>query len=81
MTKTITIEYYALLKEKRGTSRESIQTDAQTARQLYEELHKKYQFPLSVEALRVAVNDEFSRWNHILKEGDRVIFIPPVAGG
>jgi molybdopterin converting factor small subunit len=31
--------------------------------------------------LKVAVNDEFSDWAQTLADGDRVVFIPPVAGG
>jgi molybdopterin converting factor small subunit len=31
--------------------------------------------------LRVAVNESFSDWSRPLAEGDRVVFIPPVAGG
>jgi molybdopterin converting factor small subunit len=31
--------------------------------------------------LRVAVNDEFRDWTVPLASGDRVVFIPPVAGG
>jgi len=31
--------------------------------------------------LRVAVNEEFSDWQRPLEDGDRVVFIPPVAGG
>ena len=27
------------------------------------------------------VNDEFAAWDHPLRTGDRVVFIPPVAGG
>ena len=32
-------------------------------------------------AVRVAVNDEFADWNQTLREGDELVFIPPVAGG
>jgi molybdopterin converting factor small subunit len=31
--------------------------------------------------LRVAVNDEFRDWTWPLQANDRVVFIPPVAGG
>jgi molybdopterin converting factor small subunit len=31
--------------------------------------------------LKVAVNDEFRDWDAVLADGDRVVFIPPVAGG
>jgi molybdopterin converting factor small subunit len=31
--------------------------------------------------LRVAINDEFADWSRRLGTGDRIVFIPPVAGG
>jgi len=31
--------------------------------------------------LKVAVNEQFSDWSHLLRDGDTVVFIPPVAGG
>jgi len=31
--------------------------------------------------LKVAVNEEFAAWDRPLADGDRVVFIPPVAGG
>jgi molybdopterin converting factor small subunit len=31
--------------------------------------------------LRVAINSEFGDWTAPLKDGDAVVFIPPVAGG
>jgi molybdopterin synthase sulfur carrier subunit len=31
--------------------------------------------------LKVAVNEEFAAWDQPLAGGDRVVFIPPVAGG
>jgi len=29
----------------------------------------------------VAINEDFSDWNTPLKDGDELVFIPPVAGG
>ena len=36
---------------------------------------------LARDAMRVAINDEFGDWQHSLQSGDRLVFIPPVAGG
>ena len=30
---------------------------------------------------KIAVNDEFSKWDIKLNNGDRLVFIPPVTGG
>ncbi len=79
--KKIHIFYYALLREESGLSAEIFETRSQTAKELYEELKNKYHFKLSIDILKVAVNNEFSHWETVLKSGDKVIFIPPVAGG
>lgn len=75
------IEYFALLKDQRGSSSETLETDAATPRDLYAQLAKQYAFSLSPESLKVAINEEFADWNYVLNEGDTVVFIPPVAGG
>ena len=77
----INVQYYALLREQAGRSRESVVTTAITARDLYQELKGRYPFSLAPEMLRVAVNSEFGEWGQRLREGDSVVFIPPVAGG
>ena len=79
--KKIDVQYFALLREERGLSQETISTRARTLQDLYKDLQKKYHFKLSIELLRVSINEEFSDWNTELKSGDRVVFIPPVAGG
>lgn len=80
-SRQIKVQYYALLREQAGKSEESIQTQARTPRELYEELRQRYPFTLAPEMLRVAINDEFGEWTQPLAEGDAVVFIPPVAGG
>ncbi len=81
MTKKIHIEYYAILREQRGADKETVETEATTAKELYRELKKKHGFTLEGKRLRLAINDEFCDWKTSLKSGDSVIFIPPVAGG
>ena len=80
-TKTIQIQYFALLREERGLTQETIKTDLATARQLFDELKTKHHFSLGQERLNLAVNEEFQPWDTFLKDGDEVVFIPPVAGG
>jgi molybdopterin converting factor subunit 1 len=76
----VRIEYFAILRERAGRSSEEVDTIAATAADLYEELRRRYPFP-DRSALKVAINDEFADWQAKLVEGDRVVFIPPVAGG
>ena len=75
------VRYYAIFREERGVNQEVIKTNTRTAKELYKELQSKYHFKLSMDSIRVAVNDEFVRWDKPLKSGDKIIFIPPVAGG
>lgn len=77
----IQIEYFALLKEQRGASIETIETEAANPEILYSDLKRQYSFSLEPSVLKVAVNEDFANWDHSLKDGDTVVFIPPVAGG
>ncbi len=79
--KTIHVEYYAILREQRGCHKETLLTQAVTLKQLYEELQKRFGFNLSSHLLRVAVNNEFKNWSTAININDKVVFIPPVAGG
>ncbi|MDA8528617.1 MoaD/ThiS family protein [Opitutaceae bacterium] len=79
--KSITVKYFAILREQRGEAEESLNTDAPDAQTLYEELQPQHGFTLPVDRLRAAVNGEFQPWPAPLNEGDEVVFIPPVAGG
>jgi len=75
------IQYFALLKDQRGLSEETIETDASTPEEAYQLLKATNGFTLETESLKVAVNEEFADWGSQLSEGDTLVFIPPVAGG
>lgn len=81
MSKTIHVQYYAILREQRGLKAEDVETSAHTAIQFYSELQKKYNLRLPPNIVKVAINEEFSGWNSEIRSGDSVVFIPPVAGG
>ncbi len=81
MSKTIHIQYFAILREQRGVSEETLTTSATTATELYLELKEIYDFSLSSKVIRVAINNQFCPWETPLRSGDYVVFIPPVAGG
>jgi molybdopterin converting factor subunit 1 len=80
-SKTVRIQYYAILREQAGRSEETLDTSAGTAAELYAELRQRHPFQLTSQQLKVALNSEFSDWHTPLKHGDTVVFIPPVAGG
>lgn len=77
----ITIEYFAILREQRGASHEELQTAAATPAELYDELRRQYGFTLPGDRVRAAVNGAFVESTETLRDGDQVVFVPPVAGG
>lgn len=79
--KTVHIQYYAVLREQRGASAETLSTSATTALELYRELQSRHNFHLTPEYLRVVINTEFRDWETPIQDEDTVVFIPPVAGG
>lgn len=75
------IQYFALLREQRGLTEESLVTNAATPTALYEELRARHAFSLPADRVRAAVNGAFVAADAALKDGDHLVFIPPVAGG
>ncbi len=78
---TVTLQYFAQLREQAGAGGEQVTTAAGSLRELYAELGARHGFSLPADALKVAVNAQFSDWGRPLNDGDTVVFIPPVAGG
>ena len=76
----IHLHYFAMLRERRGLSEESLVTrEGITAEELYSEM-----FPEHHEnGLRVAyaINERYAQPSTVLKDGDTLVFIPPVGGG
>jgi molybdopterin converting factor subunit 1 len=79
--KKLTLQYFAVLREQAGCSEERLETAAATPAELYEQVRARHGFTLPQSMLRVAVNEEFRDWSWPLQANDRVVFIPPVAGG
>lgn len=78
---TVTVQYFAILREQRGLAEEKLTTAAATPAALYDELRARHHFTLPADRIRAAVNDAFVANSTPLGEDDRVVFIPPVAGG
>ncbi len=79
--KTVRVKYFAVLREERGIAQEDLATAAETAGELYAQLRGRHGFSLPAERLRVAVNEEFAPWTAAVRDGDTLVFLPPVAGG
>lgn len=77
----VVIEFYAILRQQAGVPACTLETEAVRVGDLYAELCARHGFTLAPAQVRAAVNDAFVPWTHPLKNGDRVVFIPPVAGG
>ena len=80
-TRMVRVQYFALLREEAGVSEEELHTSAATMAELYDELSARHGFGLPRARLKVVVNEEFDQWSRPVREGDVVVFIPPVAGG
>jgi molybdopterin converting factor subunit 1 len=78
---TLDVQYFAILREQRGVSQEKLTTAAATPAALYDELRARHNFTLPGDRIRAAVNDAFVDSATPLRDGDRIVFIPPVAGG
>jgi sulfur-carrier protein len=78
---TIQIQYFAMLAEKRGLTEESVTVESPDLALLYDGLAEHHSFALARAAIRPAVNDVVCAWNRPLRDGDRVVFVPPVSGG
>ncbi len=75
------VEYFALFRSCAHKGEEYLHMDSTNPADLYERLRVRYRFPITKERIHLVVNDEYSRWDKPLKQGDRVVFIPPVSGG
>lgn len=78
----VQVRYFALLRELAGKTEETVAIEhGEPAARMYMRLAERYGFPLALSDVRVAVNDDFTGSDHPLRGGDKVVFIPPVAGG
>lgn len=76
-----TLRYFASLADQAGCAEETWESTLSQPHALYAALVLKYGFRLDASRLRVAVNGEFADWQCELKDGDEIVFLPPVSGG
>jgi molybdopterin converting factor subunit 1 len=77
----VNVRYFAALRDQRGLSSEAIESEKSNPADIYADLNTQFTFTLSDRQVRFAVNGEYVEADHELKEGDELVFIPPVAGG
>ena len=76
------VRFFAVLREQAGCSSIAVESSASDAAALYAELQGRFPrltFPAAL--LRVSLNERYADMAAVLAAGDRVVFIPPVAGG
>jgi molybdopterin converting factor small subunit len=79
--KTVTVRYFAALRESAGTGEEQVWTSAANLEQLYEELRTKYAFRLGANQIMASRNLSIVDLSTEVADGDQLVFLPPVAGG
>jgi sulfur-carrier protein len=80
-SRQVHIRFFAVLREQAGVAALDVTTSARTPAELYLELTATRGLKLPATLLRVALNDRYATMDTPLQPGDRVVFIPPVAGG
>lgn len=81
-SRSIHVRFFAILREQAGCAAIEADSAAADANQLYAELQQRFPglvFP--VHLLRVSVNERYVAMDAALSAGDRIVFIPPIAGG
>lgn len=82
---TLTILYFAWLRERIGQPRETVETDAATVADLVEELRareERYALAFAdLASVRVALDQELSAFDAPLAGVREVAFFPPMTGG
>ncbi len=82
---SVSIKYFASVREALGMSGEQVQTSAATVASLRDELIARggafAQALARGQALRVALNHTMTEESVLLSDGCEVAFFPPVTGG
>jgi molybdopterin converting factor subunit 1 len=79
----VKVKFFAMLRERAGAGEIAREMkEGGTVADLWETLKKDYPRLAPVDTrLLYAVNQNYVRPDHILKENDEVAFVPPVSGG
>lgn len=78
----VTVRFFALYRERAGTSQVEMELpDGATAKELLTRLRRAYTSLPLTDSVLIAVNSEYVRPEAPLREGDEVVFVPPVSGG
>ncbi|WP_027016868.1 molybdopterin converting factor subunit 1 [Comamonas composti] len=85
MNQTISVRYFASIREAMGTGCETVNTEAASVGALRDELIARGGAAAQVlapgRAVRMALNQALCESGAQIKSGDEVAFFPPVTGG
>lgn len=79
--KTINVRYFALFRERAGRDSETVETTAEDALALFQQLADRHGTDDPRSHCKVAINDVMADWDSPVADGDDVLLFPPVAGG
>ncbi len=79
----VKVKFFAILRERVGAGEIVKEVkEGCTVRELWQALQQDYPRLASAETrLLYAVNRDYVSGDHVLKERDEVVFVPPVSGG
>ena len=77
----VTVRYFAAFREATGCETETLATNATSPAELFSECAGRHAGLQNYSSSLVAINDEMAGWEATLKDGDEILFFPPVAGG
>ena len=77
----ITVLYFAKLKSVKGLSSETVETQASTIGDLYDELGLSESGGMPKTQVKAALNEAFCDYGKPIREGDTIAFMPPMSGG
>ena len=80
--KSLEVKYFSSLRDASKKDKETLILESpKKASELFDELNKRYRFPLDRSYIKVAINETYRDWDTFLYGGETLVFIPPVAGG
>ena len=79
--KSIRVRYFALFREAAGIDEETVELEADTTADVFEQLRHRHGSSEPPAHCKVAVNDAMANWKTPVADGDTVLLFPPVAGG
>lgn len=77
----IQVRYFASFAEAAGREAETLHISHTDGAALFADLSARYGFRIPMARVRLAINNAFVDWSEPLRDGDEVVFIPPVSGG